>query len=471
LVVKWNEFKTYLYAKRIKVQKELQTFIQNEHIFNSGNKLLLAISGGVDSVVLLHLLVNTGYNVAVAHVNFNLRGADSKADLKFTEQLAQQFEVAFYATQFDTETYAKQNQISIQMAARDLRYSWFEEIRLKDDFDFIATAHHQDDNLETILLNLTKGTGLKGLRGILPKNDKIVRPLLPFTKQQLVNYAEAQQLKWREDASNQSVKYQRNKIRLEVIPILKTINPQLLNNLQKNTRYLRETEHIYQDGLQFHFKRWVEQRGDEIYLPILKIKKTKGFATVLYEYLKDYGFNGDQVVQIIDSFESEPGKQFLSPTHQLIKDRKFLILAKKTTPNKTLHLIDFKQQKIVLNDLEIKINIDHFSIEFDQESFKNYLPKEEHHAKLHYNKLAFPLRLRRWQKGDFFYPFGMKRKKKKLSDFFTNHKLSKIEKEKIWILEDDKKRIVWVLGYRIDDRFGIHKKIKKVYCMTIKYPL
>jgi len=451
------------------VQKELLAFIQTENIFNRGNKLLLAISGGVDSVVLLHLLTEAEYNIAIAHVNFNLRETESNADKQFVEQLAKQYKVIFYTTLFETETYAKQNQVSIQMAARELRYAWFEEIRLKYNFDFIATAHHQDDNLETILLNLTKGTGLKGLRGILPKNAKIVRPLLPFTKQQIINYAVEKQLNWREDTSNQSDKYERNKIRLAVIPTLKTINPKLLHNLYKNTTQLRAVEQIYEDGLRYHLKKWIKTKDDEIYLPILKIKKTKGYATILYEYLKDYGFNGDQVNQIIKSFDSEPGKQFLSKTHQLIKDRKFLILAKQTNPNKTVHLIDIKQHKVVLNNFEIKINIDRFTKEFDQESFKNYLPANENEAKLHYNKLAFPLRLRRWQKGDFFYPFGMKRKKKKLSDFFTDHKLSKIEKEKIWILEDDKKRIVWVLGYRIDDRFGIHRKIKKVYDLEIRY--
>lgn len=451
------------------MQKQLQAFIQSENIFNNGNKLLLAISGGVDSIVLLHLLIEAKYKVAVAHVNFNLRGDESTVDLQFVEQLAQQYEVAFYTSQFDTETYAKENQISIQMAARYLRYTWFEEIRVKHTFDFIATAHHQDDNLETILLNLTKGTSLKGLRGILPKNGKLVRPLLPFTKKQIVDYANDHQLNWQEDASNQSNKYERNKIRLEVIPTLKTINPKLLHNLHKNTTQLKAVEQIYEDGLRYHLKKWIKIKDDEIYLPIIKIKKTKGYATILYEYLKDYGFNGDQVNQIIKSFNSEPGKQFLSRTHQLIKDRKFLILAKQTNPNKTLHLIDIKQRKVVLNKLEITITIDRFTKEFDKENFKKYLPANEHSAKLHYNKLAFPLRLRRWQKGDFFYPFGMKRKKKKLSDFFTNHKLSKIEKEKIWILEDDKKRIVWVLGYRIDDRFGIHRKIKKVYDLTIKY--
>jgi len=451
------------------VRKELQAFIQNENIFNSGNKLLLAISGGVDSVVLLHLLTQAEYNIAIAHVNFNLRGVESIADLHFVEQLAKQYKVTFYTTLFETETYAKQNQISIQMAARDLRYSWFEEIRLKHTFDFIATAHHQDDNLETILLNLTKGTGLKGLRGMLPKNGKIVRPLLPFTKQQIIDYATEKQLNWREDTSNQSVKYERNNIRLAVIPTLKAINPKLLHNLYKNTSQLRAVEQIYEDGLHYHLKKWIITKDDEIYLPILKIKKTKGYTTILYEYLKNYGFNGDQVNQIIKSFDSEPGKQFLSRTHQLIKDRKFLILAKLTNPIKTLHLIDIKQDKVVLKDLEVEINIDRFTKEFDQESFKKYLPTNENEAKLHYNKLAFPLRLRRWKKGDFFYPFGMKRKKKKLSDFFRDHKLSKIKKEKIWILEDDKKRIVWVLGYRIDDRFGIHRKVKKVYDLKIKY--
>jgi len=448
------------------VLAKLQQFIEQENLFNTGNRLLVAVSGGVDSIVLVHTLLRSNYKIGIAHCNFKLRNTDSTKDETFVKAVAKKYQIPFFSTPFDTANYAKQNNLSIQMAARDLRYAWFEEVRTAHKFDFIATAHHQDDNLETILLNLTKGTGLKGLRGIVPKNGKVVRPLLPFTKEDILYYAKVNQLTWREDTSNQSIKYQRNKIRLKVIPTLKAINPQLLQNLYKNTTKLKEVEQIYQDGLKYHFKRWIIKKEEEIYLPILKIKKTKGYATILYEFLKNYGFNANQVKQILDSFTSEPGKQFFSNEYQLIKDRKFLILAKQSSDNKTIHLIDIKQKKVLLENAEIDIQLDHFDKPFESNAFQNYLPKNENIAKLHYNKLAFPLRLRHWQQGDFFYPLGMKRKKKKLSNFFIDNKLSKIDKEKIWVLEDDKKRIVWIIGYRIDDRFSIHKKIKKVLHIT-----
>ena len=445
------------------MENKLLHFIQKEQLFNSKSKLLLAVSGGVDSIVLLEILHQLKYPIAVAHCNFKLRAEASDEDEFFVKAMAEKLAIPFFSTSFDTETYAKTNRISTQMAARDLRYEWFEKIRTAEQYELIATAHHQDDNLETILLNLVKGTALRGLSGIAPKNEKLVRPLLPFTKNEILTYAESKQLKWREDVSNASNKYERNKIRLEVIPTLKEMNPKLLENLSKNTSYLRDTEHIYAQGLQHHYKNWLIHKGAETYLPILKILKTKGYPTILYEYLNAFGFNATQVKQIIESFEAQSGKQFLTETHQLIKDRKFLILSPKTNKNKSLHLIDIKQTELPVYNGNFTIKLDRFNEPLEDEAYKNYLPKIESEAKLHYNKIAFPIRLRTWQKGDFFYPFGMKRKKKKLSDFFSNLKLSIPQKEKVWILEDDKKRIIWVVGYRIDDRFAIHKKIKQVY--------
>jgi len=450
------------------VQNKLIHFIEKEQLFNSKSKLIVTVSGGVDSMVLLLLLHQLKFPLAVAHCNFKLRDTAADDDELFVKKAANKLNLPFYSTSFETATYAKTNGISTQMAARDLRYNWFEELRKKYEYELIATAHHQDDNLETILLNLVKGTALRGLSGIAPKNGKVVRPLLPFTKNEILEYAETNKVKWQEDVSNASNKYERNKIRLEVIPTLKEMNPKLLENLYKNTGYLRDTEHIYANGLKHHFKNWLVKRGAEVYIPILKILKTKGYATVLYEYLHPFGFNATQVEQIIESFDAQAGKQFLTTTHQLIKDRTFLILSPITNESKSLHLIDIKQTELQVSNGTFTMQLDRFKEPMLPENFKDYLPKTESEAKLQYNKIAFPIRLRRWQKGDFFYPFGMKRKKKKLSDFFSNLKLSILEKEKVWILEDDKKRIMWVVGYRIDDRFAIHKKMKQIYCIKFK---
>ena len=450
------------------MQNKLIHFIEKEQLFNSKSKLIVTVSGGVDSMVLLLLLHQLKFPLAVAHCNFKLRDTAADDDELFVKKAANKLNLPFYSTSFETATYAKTNGISTQMAARDLRYNWFEELRKKYEYELIATAHHQDDNLETILLNLVKGTALRGLSGIAPKNGKVVRPLLPFTKNEILEYAETNKVKWQEDVSNASNKYERNKIRLEVIPTLKEMNPKLLENLYKNTGYLRDTEHIYANGLKHHFKNWLVKRGAEIYIPILIILKTKGYATVLYEYLHPFGFNATQVEQIIESFDAQAGKQFLTTTHQLIKDRTFLILSPITNESKSLHLIDIKQTELQVSNGTFTMQLDRFKEPMLPENFKDYLPKTESEAKLQYNKIAFPIRLRRWQKGDFFYPFGMKRKKKKLSDFFSNLKLSILEKEKVWILEDDKKRIMWVVGYRIDDRFAIHKKMKQIYCIKFK---
>lgn len=442
-------------------------YIKKEQLFNSGNTCLLAISGGIDSVVMIDLFAKAKFKFAVAHCNFQLRTQASNEDEEFVKQLAEQHKVVFHSKRFETKKYAEQEGVSIQMAARDLRYDWFKELRFENKYSFIATAHHQDDNLETILLNLTKGTSLKGLRGILPKNESIIRPLLSFEKKDIEAYAKKNNLIWREDASNQSTKYERNKIRLEVIPILKELNPKLLENLNQNTSYLRDTEAIYETGLSKNLQRVVEQKDDENYISIRKLQKINGYATVLYEFLKSKGFNSKQVQQIIESLNSESGKVFESKTHQLIKDRKFLIVAEKVNKNKTHHLIDIKQKSVELSNLKFDINLVENKNTFTAEAFKEFLPKNENEVKLQYSKLAFPLRLRHWQQGDFFYPFGMNKKKQKLSKYFKNQKFNLLEKDKIWILEDDKKRIVWVVGHRIDDRFAISRNTKKIYSIIL----
>jgi len=446
---------------------KFQQFIEREIGFNKKSPILLAISGGVDSVVLAHLFKTAGYTFGMAHCNFGLREKAADEDEQFVQKLAEDHGVQFFLTHFDTKSAAEKSGESIQTIARELRYEWFESIRKTNQFELIATAHHQDDNLETILFNLSRGTGLKGMRGILPKRDKIVRPLLPFSKEELLQYANENQLEWREDESNASTKYSRNFIRHEVIPGLKKLNPSILNNLFRNSNRLKEVESIYQSGLDVLIKKLIVNDGPEQYIPINKLIQTAGYQTVLFEILSPLGFNSIQVEQIVATLHGLSGKRFVSDSHQVIKDRKFLIVSPIGNENKTYHLIDIKQSKVETVDLQIEISLDTHSLPFEADAFKEYLPSNENVAKLQYNKLAFPLRLRKWKQGDYFYPFGMNQKKQKLSKYFTNQKFSLLDKEKVWILEDDRKRIVWVVGHRIDDRFAINRKTKKVYCLKI----
>lgn len=444
------------------ISQQFLSYVKAENLFHKKHRLILAFSAGVDSVVLFHLLSQNGFDFDVAHCNFQLRGEDSDADEKFSKTLSIKHGINCHSIRFDTEEEANNSSDSIQMLARNLRYEWFEKLRSGHAYDFILTAHHQNDNIETILYNFSKGSSLPGLRGIQAKSGFTLRPLLPFSKDEIIEYAKENELEYREDVSNASIKYNRNLLRHKVLPILKEINPALEKNVFEHSQYLKDVEKIYKQGLDQILKKIIEHRGEEQYISITKLKKVAGYKTVLYAFLGPYGFNKEQVRQISDAFSSGSGKTFYTDSHQLIKDRKFLILARIDLSSKSYHMIAIDQE-------ELKTELGHFSFQkiirkepFSQESLASMIPKAENELILQYNKIQFPLVMRHWKKGDYFYPFGMKKKKKKLSDFFIDQKLSLLDKDKVWILADAKDRIVWIIGYRSDERFRVHIKTKQI---------
>jgi len=428
----------------------------NSHLpFLTKSKLLLAISGGLDSVVLTHLCCELKLNVALAHCNFILRGNESDADEAFILELAETLNVEVFIENFETESYAKTNKLSIQMAARELRYKWFEDLSNRLEFDYILTAHHADDNLETFLINLTRGTGLEGLKGIPEVNNNIVRPLLPFSRESVMNYAEENGIKWREDSSNASTKYLRNKLRHDVIPGLKETNPQLLKNFERTLSYLKDSGDIIEEHVETVLKQAIKEIDDrKIIYDIAVFKKLNNPKAYLYEIFMDYGFTEwNDVLSLLDA---QSGKQLFSKTHCLLKDRDCLILSElNLDPSNTEIIIasnekvkDIANGQLLMEDSEraLKFNLNEI-----------YIDKE---------LLKFPLIVRTWQQGDYFYPFGMQGKKK-LSKYFKDEKLSLIEKENVQLLcsEND---IVWIIGKRADNRYIVSDKTKKILKITLQ---
>lgn len=406
-----------------------------------GSRLLLAISGGLDSVVLAHLCHKLHLNVSLAHCNFNLRGNESDGDEAFVLQLAEDLELEVFIECFETELYAKEEGISIQMAARELRYNWFQELAKQLNYDYILTAHHADDNLETFLINLTRGTGLEGLTGIPEVLGKLVRPLLPFSRETLEAYAIDQHFQWREDSSNASTKYLRNKLRHDVIPILKQMNPQLLQNFQTTISNLQDSQDLIDDTIVKTQKEVVEVNKDQIQLSIKKLKKLSNPKAYLYQLLKDFNFTAwDDIVGLLDA---QSGKQVFSSSHRLLKDREFLLLSEiESEADETAISIQKDETEITMPlgtllfeqvDAISKISTDTIYVDADQ--------------------LKFPLTLRKWQEGDLFYPLGMKGKKK-LSKYLKDEKLSLLDKEHVWILFSGD-AVVWVIGRRADERFKV----------------
>lgn len=413
-----------------------------------GSRLLLAISGGLDSVVLTHLCHQLKLKVSLAHCNFNLRGVESDADEEFVLALADDLKLDVFIESFETETYAKVQGISIQMAARELRYSWFFELAEQLDFDYILTAHHADDNLETFLINLTRGTGLEGLIGIPEVSDKIVRPLLPFSRESLETYAQMEHIEWREDASNASTKYLRNKLRHDIIPTLKQMNPQLLQNFQTTISNLQDSQDLIDDAVVKIQKKIVTVDDDQIKLDIKKLKKLSNPKAYLYQLLKDFNFTAwDDVVNLLNA---QTGKQVFSPTHRLLKDREFLLLSESNSESDD-HPISVQNE-----DKEITTPFGRLTfneVDAISKTSKNTIYIDA-------DQLNFPLSIRNWQEGDLFYPIGMKGKKK-LSKYFKDEKLSLIDKENVWILFSGED-VVWIIGRRPDERFKVTGNTKTI---------
>ena len=431
-----------------------QAHINQEFPFLKKGKLLIAISGGLDSVVLTHLCLKAGLKIALAHCNFNLRGDESDADEEFVLQLAEDLELEVFIENFETEQYANEHQLSTQMAARELRYGWFHELTDQLNFDYILTAHHADDNLETFLINITRGTGLDGLMGIPEVNDNVVRPLLMFSRNELEAYAKEQKLKWREDSSNASNKYLRNKLRHDVIPILKDINPQLLQNFEQTQQHLQDSKTIIEDAIVKLQKKVVSVDGTSIKLDIKKLKKLSSPKAYLYELLKDFNFT--EWNDVANLLEAQSGKQVFSATHRLLKDRNQLLLTKINSEE--------NDDTIPVEKIDRQVQTPSGILFFDEADaiFKS----DKNTIFVDADLLKYPLAIRKWQGGDYFYPQGMKGKKK-LSKYFKDEKLSLIDKEQIQLLCSGD-AIVWVIGRRADERFKVSESTKKILKIEIQ---
>ncbi len=424
-----------------------------------GKNLLLAISGGLDSVVLAHLLVKLDCNITLAHCNFQLRGADSDQDEVFVNALAKSLKTAIYTKKFNTKTFAKQDKLSIQLAARQLRYDWFYDLIKEHKFDYILTAHHADDSLETFIINLSRGTGLDGLTGIPEKNKTLIRPLLAFTRNEIKQYAKTHKLTWREDASNAETNYLRNKIRHEVIPVLKGVNPNFLDGFSKTIRHLKESRQLIDEAISTIKEQVITFTKDkQLKLDIVALKKLKYPKAYLYEILKDYKFTAwEDVVNLLDA---QSGKQVFSQTHCLLKDRNFLIVSEKASDKEKLQFSIEENQTIVeINNIKLRIS------ELNDDNVISHLNT----IFIDKNKVHWPLTLRKWKIGDYFYPLGMQGKKK-VSKYFKDEKFSLIQKEATWLLCSDDK-IIWIVNHRLDDRFKVTESTEKILKIenTFKY--
>ena len=418
--------------------KAFTTYFHENYELDDSDKIAVATSGGVDSMVLCHLLLALDISFVVLHCNFHLRGEDSDGDARLVKTFAEKNQLEFEQIDFQTREYAAENRVSIQMAARELRYDWFKKIRKEKNIDWIATAHHLDDDIETILINLGRGTGIRGMAGIPDKSNGFIRPLLGFTKEQIIAFAKDYAVKWREDDSNQEAEYLRNYLRLKVIPIWKNEVPDLEVGFLNSKNHITQSLQIQKDYLQL-VKKEVWREGDfGVVIDLKKLQEFPNSSALLYELLFAYGFTEwDDVYNLMDS---QSGKMVLSPTHRLIKDRdSFLLAEKKNKSNiSSVLLIDSQQVKSLSAVLE-KISAKAFKLEANHTIF------------VAEKKLRFPLQLRLWKPGDFFYPAGMTGKKK-LSKYFKDQKYSILEKEAIWVLCSEDK-IVWVVGHRMDRRF------------------
>ncbi|WP_179335961.1 tRNA lysidine(34) synthetase TilS [Winogradskyella costae] len=432
------------------MQKDFNNHIDKNLSILKEGRLLIAISGGIDSVVLAHLCKNLNLNFSLAHCNFNLRAEESNKDEDFVLELAEALDVEIFIQNFDTQAYADENKRSIQMAARELRYDWFKELAQQLKFDYILTAHHADDNLETFLINFTRGTGLNGLTGIPMLNNNVVRPLLPFSRAQIEEYANKENIIWREDASNASRKYLRNKLRHEVVPILKEINPQLLDSFQNTISNLNDTADLVEDNLNGFVERAMVSNDDSgMTYKISEFKAVHNPKAYLFNMFKGYGFT--EWNDIVDLLDAQSGKLVKSNSHRLIKHRDYLILA-------TLSHAEQSEVSLYIQESDKAINtpfgnlviseVDVISVTSNQII---YVDKD---------LLKFPLELRLWKEGDVFQPIGMTGKKK-LSKYLKDEKLSLVEKENIWLLMSDDK-VIWVIGQRADERFKITTKSKSI---------
>ncbi len=435
------------------LQEKFENYIKHNKLFDNQDNLLLALSGGCDSVALFWLLKKLNFNFSAAHCNFNLRNEDSDKDELFVKELCKENDIQLFNTAFNTNEYAENNKLSIEDAARKLRYNWFEEIREKNNFSYILTAHHLDDKIETFFINLTKGTGIKGLRSILPKRNFIVRPLLFIEKSEIEKYCFENKIKYRTDKSNFDTNFLRNKLRHNVLPVFNEINPKFKQGMLNNFQIFSEFENIYTDFIEKEKQNILKEDKNLIYIDLDKLLKSSAPFSLLFEIIRPYGFKSAQNKHILNNINNlQNGKLFLSKTHRILKDNNFLIIdTKKNNKNEIIYI----NEKTDFIDDPIKLSF------ILSEEIPSELKTDNDTAFVNAEKILFPLILRKAEKGDFFCPFGMKGKKL-LSDFFTDNKINRFERENIRILTTNKNEIIWIVGLRTDERFKITENTRKI---------
>ena len=436
----------------------IQRIFEKECSVAPSSKLLLTVSGGMDSMVMLDVISRAGYECEAAHCNFNLRGEESDGDEQLVREVCKRLGVKLHVKSFKTKEYAEANGISIEMAARDLRYEWFYSLLEKQDQDFMVTAHHGDDAVETFFLNLTRGTGIRGLSGMKYVTGKVVRPFLDLSRADIETYASKNDIRYRHDSTNDEVKYLRNKVRHEILPRFAEMNPSFFSTMKANLKRLAEVEELLEAEVKrFRDESVVEEHG-RVLIPLMRVNEHPQKSAVLYEILRPYGFNPKTIGDIIKSISGIPGKQFYSPTHRLIRDRFNFILFENREVSDDEYFIDSETASM---EEPVKLAFRVFEKPGDYTFSTNPLI-----AHFDADSVDFPLILRRWRQGDTFRPLGMKGFKK-LSDFFTDQKLSIADKEEVWVLQsgDD---IMWVAGMRIDDRFRITPRTKNILEIVFK---
>lgn len=422
----------------------------NQNELNSREAVLIGTSGGRDSMVLCQLFLQSELAFSIAHCNFNLRGSESDGDEIFVKNWAEKNNIQIHIKSFDTLYYAEKNGLSVQMAARDLRLAWFEELCIENNYEYYATAHHQDDAIETYLINQIRGTGLAGLHGILPKRGRLIHPLLFCSREEITEYARMNNIRWREDSSNKENKYLRNRVRNQLIPLLKEINPGIGRILQENMNRLKASEEIYKIKIKEYQAQLCARTDSGLSINLKLLKENPQKELVLFEMLNEFGFNFTQVSQILQSNETGSGSHVESKSHTLLKNREELILKEKFETSNEIWRIE-KGADTIQNPIILQFKYkDQFSVN-----------KDEIVGQFDYHKLRFPLFLRKWKEGDFFYPIGMKGKKKLLSDYFIDLKMSVLEKNETWLLCSGRD-IVWIVGKRMDERFKIDQKTEQV---------
>ena len=436
------------------MKKQVTEYIKKHKLLPEGAVVVVGFSGGADSVALLTLLHRLGYCCVAAHCNFHLRGSESDRDEAFSSVFAQKLGVVFEKTDFDTKAYAAENKLSIEMAARELRYRWFESLRLKHHAAAIAVAHHRDDNVETILLNMIRGCGIKGLIGMAPVNGYVVRPLLDVSRNEIEDFLKTENLSFVTDSTNADTVFLRNALRHELLPLLEKYNPSAREALLRMSDHLGEVEKVYTHALKE--SRTVVMPSDDA-IDIERLRQQTSPRALLYAILSEYGFTPAVIDSVYRSLSAESGKVFYSPSHRVVKDRLYLFISPCLNEQEGSYLIGES-----LDNEQLPLKLALTKTPYNGQSLKLAGGKE---ALFDYDKLSFPLVLRRWEKGDFFIPFGM-RGRQKISDYFNDHKFSLPEKENTWLLCSGND-VIWIVGYRTDNRYKVTKNTRNLLHITL----